>query len=91
MPGIKKILSFSINSKFCKQEIYENDHIIDIHVNTEVLTTRLVMPSGTKLPQQWHRPSGVNSYQRYRDNNLVRQTRVSSTEDSSVTLISKYL
>ena len=31
----KKILSFSKNSKFCKQEIYKNDHIIDIHVNTE--------------------------------------------------------
>ena len=27
----KKILSFSKNSKFCKQEMYENDHIIDIH------------------------------------------------------------
>ena len=30
----KKILSSSKNSKFCKQEIYKNDHIIDIHVNT---------------------------------------------------------
>ena len=44
----KKILSFSNNSKFCKQKIYKNDHIIDIHVNTEVLTTGLVIPSGTK-------------------------------------------
>ena len=33
----------------------------------------------------------VNSYQRYQDYNLVRQTRVSSTSDSSVTLITKYL
>ena len=47
MPGIKKILSFSKSSKFCKQEIYKNDHIIDIHVNTKVLTTGLVIPSGT--------------------------------------------
>ena len=38
----KKILSFSKKSKFCKQEIYKNDHIIDIHVNTEVWTTGLV-------------------------------------------------
>ena len=37
----KKILSFSKNSKFCKQEIDKNDHIIDIHVNTEVLPTGL--------------------------------------------------
>ena len=32
-----------------------------------------------------------NSYRRYQDYNLVRQTRVSSTQDSSVTLISKYM
>ena len=45
----KKILSFSKNSK---QEIYTYDHIIDIHVNTEVLTTGLVIhvPSGTNSP-----------------------------------------
>ena len=29
-----KILSFSKNSKFCKQEVYKNDHIIDIHIET---------------------------------------------------------
>ena len=46
----KKILSFSKNSKFFKQKIYKNDHIIDIHVNTKVLTTGLVIPSGTKRP-----------------------------------------
>ena len=46
----KKILSFSKNSKFCKQKIYKNDHIIDIHANTEVLTTALVISSGTKRP-----------------------------------------
>ena len=50
MPGIKKMLSLSKNSKFCKQEIYKNDHIIDIHVNTEVLTTGVVKPSGMKRP-----------------------------------------
>ena len=62
----KKSLSFSKNSKFCKQEIYKNDHIIVIYVNTEVLTTGLVIPSETgNVHQQWHRPSGVNSYQRY--------------------------
>ena len=32
----KKILSFSKKSECCKQEIYKNNHIIDIHVNTEV-------------------------------------------------------
>ena len=79
MPWNMIIPSFSKNSKFCKQEIHTNDHIIDIHVNTEVLTTGLVMPSGTKRHQQWHRPSGVNSYQWYQDYNLVRQTCVSST------------
>ena len=31
-----------------------------------------------------------NSYQKYQDYNLVRQTRVSSTQDSSVTLKSKH-
>ena len=50
MPGIRKSLVFFENSKFCKQEIYKNDHIINIHVNTEVLTTGLVIPSGTKRP-----------------------------------------
>ena len=49
-PWDKKILSFSKNSKFCKQEICENDHIIDIHVNTEVLTTGL----NTKIQQKQH-------------------------------------
>ena len=43
-----KIFSYSKNSKFCKQEIYKNDHNIDIHVYTEVLTTGLVIPSWTK-------------------------------------------
>ena len=37
----KKILSISKNSFFCKQEIYKM---------TEVLTTGLVIPSGTKHP-----------------------------------------
>ena len=46
----KKILSFSKSSKFFIRKIYKNDHIIDIHVNTEVLTTGLVIPSGTKRP-----------------------------------------
>ena len=46
----KKILRFSTNSKFFKEELYENDHIIDIHVNTEMLTTGLVIPSRTKRP-----------------------------------------
>ena len=83
----KKILSFSKKSKYCKQEIYKNDHIIDIRVNTEMLTTGLVIPSGTK------RPPAVASTQwcKYQANNLLRQTRVSSTLGSSLTLISKYL
>ena len=38
----KKILSFPKNSNCCKREINKNDHIIDIHVNAEVLTTGLV-------------------------------------------------
>ena len=46
----KKILSFSKISKFGKLEIYKNDHIIDINFNTGVLTTGLVIPSGTKRP-----------------------------------------
>ena len=70
----EKILRFYKYLKFYIQVIYKNDHIIDIHVNTEMLTTELVIPSRTK-----HRPSGVNSYQRYQDYNLIRQTRVSST------------
>ena len=74
----KKILSFSKNPKFCKQEIYKNDHIIDIHVNTEVLTTGLVIPSGTKRPPAVASTQWCKSYQRYQDYNLVRQTRVSS-------------
>ena len=39
----KKILTFSKNSKFCKQKIYKNDHIIDIHVITEGMTTDLMI------------------------------------------------
>ena len=38
--------------------------MIDIHVNTEVLTTGLGIPSGTKRHQQRHQPglpSGVHS------------------------------
>ena len=50
MHGIRKYLVFGKKSHFCKQEIYTNDHIIDIHVNTEVLTTGLVIPSRTKRP-----------------------------------------
>ena len=34
------------------QEIYKNDHIIDIHVYTKVLTTGLGIPSGTKRPPE---------------------------------------
>ena len=49
MPGIRKSLVFR-KIQFCKREIHKNDHIIDIHVNTEVLTTWLVRPSGTKRP-----------------------------------------
>ena len=45
MPGIRKSLIFRKKSKFCK-EIYKNDHIIYFHVNTEVLTIGLVIPSG---------------------------------------------
>ena len=56
----KNILIFSKNSKFCKQEIYKNDHIIDMHVNTEMLTTGLVIPLGKKRPPavastQWYK------------------------------------
>ena len=50
MPGIRKSLVFCTNLKFYKQEIYKNDPIVGIHVNTEVLTTGLVIPSGTKRP-----------------------------------------
>ena len=46
----KKILSISINSHFSEQYIHNIDHIVDIHVNTEVLTTGIVIPSGTKRP-----------------------------------------
>ena len=46
----EKILSFSKNSKFYQQKIYKNYHIIDYHVNTEVLSTWLVIPSDTKRP-----------------------------------------
>ena len=46
----KKILSFFKKFKVLLEEIYKNDHIIDIHVNTKVLTTGLVIPSGTKRP-----------------------------------------
>ena len=48
MPGIRKSLVFRKIQNVCTQEIYKNDHIIDIHVNTKVLTTGLVIPSGTK-------------------------------------------
>ena len=50
MPGIRKPLIFRKIQNVCTQQIYKNDHIIDIHVNTEVLTTGLVKPSGTKRP-----------------------------------------
>ena len=49
MPGIRKSLVFR-KFKFFQQEIYTNDHVIDIQINTEVLTTGLVIPSGTKRP-----------------------------------------
>ena len=52
-----KILRISKNSYFCKQEIYKNDHTTDIHVNIEVLTSGLMITSGTK------RPPGVASTQ----------------------------
>ena len=48
MPGIRKYLVFSKYSVLLT--IYKNDHINDIHVNTKVLTTGLVIPSGTKRP-----------------------------------------
>ena len=55
MPGIRKSLVFSQSSKF----LY--DHIIDIHVNTEVLTTGLVIPSGTKTSKLLlKKDTGVN-------------------------------
>ena len=41
----KNILSISKNSYFCKQEIYKNDHIIDIYVNTDLLTNNVVSKS----------------------------------------------
>ena len=42
----KNILNILKNPFFSKQEIYKKKyHIIDIHVNTEVLTTGLVIPS----------------------------------------------
>ena len=44
----KNILSISNNVGFFKQLIYKNYHIIDVHVNTKVLKTGLVIPSGTK-------------------------------------------
>ena len=46
----KNTLSISKHLYFCKQEIYKNDFIIDIHVNTEVLTTGLVITLTTKGP-----------------------------------------
>ena len=61
MLGIGKSLVF--------REVYTNYHIIDIHVNTKVLTTGLLIPRGRKVHQQWHRTSDINSYQRYQDNN----------------------
>ena len=47
--GLKKSLVFR-KFKVLLQKIYKNDHIIDIHVNTQVLTTGLLIPSGTKRP-----------------------------------------
>ena len=46
----EKIVNFSRNSRSGNQGIYKNDYIIDIQVNTEVLTTGLVIPSETKRP-----------------------------------------
>ena len=51
MPGIRKSLDFRKIQSFVNRKFKKNDHIIDIHVNTEVLTTGLVIPSGTKRPQ----------------------------------------
>ena len=36
MPGIRNSLVLRKIQKFCKQEIYINDQIIDIYVNTDV-------------------------------------------------------
>ena len=47
----KTILRILNNFYFCKQLIYiEKDHIIDIYVNTKVLTTELLISSWTKRP-----------------------------------------
>ena len=43
MPWIRKSLVFRTDSKFCEQEIYKNDPIVDIYVNIEVLTTDIKM------------------------------------------------
>ena len=50
MPGITKCLVFRKILYNFANSIYRNDHIIDIHVNNEVLTTGLVKPPGTKRP-----------------------------------------
>ena len=75
----KKILCFSKKSKFWKQEIHKNDHILIFMSTPKCWLLGWWYPRGRIVHQQWHRPSGVNSYQRYQDYNLVRQTRVSST------------
>ena len=47
MPGIRNLVFRTIQSYVNRKFTYKKDHIIDIHVNTEVLTTGLVIPSGT--------------------------------------------
>ena len=46
--GIRISIVFRKKPYFCKKEIYINDHIINVHTNTELLTTGLVKLSGTK-------------------------------------------
>ena len=50
MPWIRESLVFLKKSYFCKHEIYKYYHIIEILVNTEVLTTGVVIPSAKKRP-----------------------------------------
>ena len=55
MPGIRKSLVFRKIHTFVNRKFID-DHIHDIHVNIIVLTTELLIPSGTKLP-----PAGAST------------------------------
>lgn len=48
MPGIRRSIVIRIVHIFAISKLIKNDHLIDIHVNTEVLTTGLVILSGKK-------------------------------------------